>query len=71
MSPNFQHIIPQLPPTAEVFASHQLTYEFRREVVYREDFKQYCDWYYLTAQKHREEYLKMQRDINIFSWFRK
>ena len=65
----FQRIIPNPPPAYDFFATHQLTYEFRQEVQYRENFKSYCEWYRNTAAKHQQEVAKMDRDINIFGWF--
>jgi hypothetical protein len=65
----FRQIIPAIPPAAEIFASYQMAYEFRREAEYRQDLKVYCEWYQLTAQSNRQELAKMRRDINIFGWF--
>lgn len=56
-------------PAAEILKAHQLTREFHQEVEYREDFNQYCQWYYETAERHRQELEKMRGDINIFGWF--
>ncbi len=64
-----RHIIPAPPPAAEIFATYQLAYEFRREAEHREALQQYSDWYYITAQRHRQELEKMRGDINIFGWF--
>ncbi|MBW4573774.1 MAG: hypothetical protein KME08_00655 [Aphanothece sp. CMT-3BRIN-NPC111] len=70
MTPNeFQQIIPAPPPAAEIFATHQLAYEFRREAEHRQELKSYCEWYRTTAELHRQELQKMQGDINIFGWF--
>jgi hypothetical protein len=69
MNEGFQQIVPNIPPAADIFASHHLAQEFRREVEYRDDFQQYCQWYRLTAQKHQQELAKMKKDINIFGWF--
>ncbi|NES83430.1 MAG: hypothetical protein F6K10_19600 [Moorea sp. SIO2B7] len=70
MLEDFQRIMPASPPAAEIFAPYHLSYEFRREVAYREEFKNYCQWYRLTAQQHQQELEKMRQDINIFRWFR-
>ncbi len=56
-------------PAADVLKAHQLTREFHQEVEYREEFAQYCHWYYQTANSHRQELEKMRGDINIFGWF--
>ncbi len=69
MSKEFRQIIPKIPPAAEIFASYQMAYEFRREAEYRQELKIYCEWYQLTAQSNRQELAKMRRDINIFGWF--
>lgn len=60
-------------PTAEgiveVLESQQITREFYAEIHYRDKFEQYCQRYYATAAKHRQELAKMQGDINILGWF--
>lgn len=56
-------------PAAEILKAHQLTREFHQEVEYREDFNQYCQWYYETAERHHRELEKMRKDINILGWF--
>ncbi len=69
MLEEFRQIIPPSTPAAEILVRHQLAFEFRREVEYRAEFKQYCQWYRETAARHQEELAKMQGDINIFRWF--
>ena len=69
MSDGFQHLIPNLPPAADIFNSHQLAYEFRREVQTREDFAAYCRWYHETANQHEQEFKNMRNDLNILGWF--
>ncbi|MGK7926983.1 MAG: hypothetical protein AB4290_17365 [Spirulina sp.] len=69
MPQDFHYIIPQLPPTADLFATHQLASEFRRETEYRQQAKEYCQWYYEVARQHRAELKSMRGDINIFGWF--
>ena len=64
----FRQFIPTSPPAAEIFASYQMAYEFRREAEYRQELKNYCEWYYTTAQNNRQELKKMRGDINIFGW---
>lgn len=71
MSQDFMQIIPEpQQPAAEILQAHQTAQQFYREVKYRENFKNYCQWYYATAQQHQEELQKMRGDINIFRWFR-
>lgn len=53
----------------EALQVHQLTREFHQEVEYRDEFAQYCSWYYQTAARHRQELEKMRRDVNILGWF--
>lgn len=67
----FNQIIPNLPEQADVLESYQLTRDFYREVQYRQELDNYCQWYYEAARQHREELDKMRRDINIFGWFRR
>lgn len=69
MFDKWQSIIPNTPPVADIFSTHQLAWEFRQEVAYREDFAEYCRWYRLTAQQHQQELTKMRGDIPIFRWF--
>lgn len=64
-----QRIIPNLPPASDIWATYHLTYEFRQEVQYRENFKTYCQWYRSAAEKHQLELEKMRQDINILGWF--
>ncbi|NES82128.1 MAG: hypothetical protein F6K10_12395 [Moorea sp. SIO2B7] len=52
-----------------MFATYQLAYDFSQEVEHRQEFEDYCQWYYFTAQSHQEELEKMRGDINIFRWF--
>ena len=56
-------------PAVEILELHQITYDFHQEVRYREEFEHYCQWYYQTAERHRQELEAMQGDINLFSWF--
>lgn len=69
MPEKFQYIIPAQPPAADIFATYQLTYEFYREAQYRQEHERYCEWYRQTADRHRQEWQKMQGDINLFGWF--
>ena len=69
MSQDFRWIIPSPPPQADILEAHHLATEFRREVEYREDFKNYCEWYRQTSLKHQQELEKMRNDINILGWF--
>ena len=62
-------IFPALQPEIEILEAHQVAREFYREVEYREDFANYCQWYYETAERHQKELQKMRGDLNIFGWF--
>jgi hypothetical protein len=53
---------------ANIFQINQLTRQFHEELVHREAFERYCQWYYETAEFHRREWEKMQGDINILGW---
>jgi hypothetical protein len=70
MSQQFSRIIPQPEqPAAEILRATQAAQEFYREVRYRENFNNYCQWYYATAEQHQKELQEMRGDINIFGWF--
>ncbi|MFB2968230.1 hypothetical protein ACE1CD_04605 [Aerosakkonema sp. BLCC-F183] len=71
MSEELRRIIPLSPVAGdEIFAAYQATSEFYQEVRYREEFERYCQWYYTTAQRHRQELQKMKSEVNILGWFR-
>ena len=53
----------------EILEAHQVTYTFYEEVRYRQDFEAYCQWYYDTAERHRQEFESMKNDLNILGWF--
>ncbi len=56
----FQRLIPKSSPeTTEILQSHQLAYDFYRELKHRQAFAEYCQWYHETAQKHQQELTKM------------
>jgi hypothetical protein len=69
MSKDFQYILPQPEPIADILSVYEATYEFRREVQYREELEEYCQWYYAAARQHQEELQRMRNDINVFGWF--
>ena len=72
MPHEFQSIIPEANQlAAEILQAYQTTNEFYREIQYRENFENHCQWYYATAKQHQEELEKMRGDINIFGWFRR
>jgi hypothetical protein len=71
MPGKLRHIIPA--PQAEIeqtFAAYQATSQFYREVQSREAIKRYCDWYYTTAERHRQELQQMRGELNILGWLR-
>ncbi|WP_448564879.1 hypothetical protein [Trichothermofontia sp.] len=71
-SDNMHWIVPSSPDIApEILQVHQLAYDFRYEVEVRREFQRYCQWYYETAKRNQQEFLKMQQDINILGWFRR
>lgn len=72
MSNDLPHILPALPPQAEdVLEAAQVTREYYAEVRTRNEFKQYCQWYYATAAQNRQDLHKMRGEFNIFAWFRR
>jgi hypothetical protein len=56
-----------LPDTVIAF---EMTRNFYREVEYREEQVEYCQWYRRIAQQHQQEFAKMQQDMNVLGWFR-
>lgn len=62
---------PEPPSSAEILQRAKLTHEFYQELKYRQEFEQYCQWYYQTAKQHQQEFQKMQGDLNILGWFRR
>lgn len=65
------HIFPApQPEIEETFAAYQATSHFYREVQSRLAMSRYCEWYYTTAERHRQELQQMQGELNILGWFR-
>ncbi len=72
MSRNLPLIIPSpQPEVEETFASHQTSHQFYQEVQARSEFKNHCEWYYTTAECHRQELEKMRGELNFFRLFRR
>lgn len=72
MSKNLPYIIPSPPPQIdEAFAAYQTTHQFYHEVQTRAEFRRYCEWYYSTAERNRQDLQKMRGELNIFQWFRR
>ncbi|MBW4624209.1 MAG: hypothetical protein KME49_01510 [Brasilonema octagenarum HA4186-MV1] len=72
MSQELSQIIPS--PQSEVedtFSAYQTTHQFYTEVQTRSEFKQYCERYYITAERNRQDLEKMRGELNIMRWFRK
>jgi len=69
MPDEFQRIVPAPPPAVDIFATYQLASEFHREIQYRQEYQRYCEWYQLTAERHRQELQKMRGELNLFGWF--
>ncbi len=72
MSQELRRIVP-LPESQveETIAVNETAHQFYREVEVRSEFRDYCEWYYATAQSNREELEKMRGELNIFQWFRR
>ena len=68
MPEKFQFIVPAPPPPADIFAAYQLAHQFYREAHHRDEQERYCEWYRLTAERNRQEFQKMQGDLNLFGW---
>ncbi len=65
----FQRIIPQTPQeTVEILESHQLAYDFYRELKHRQAFIEHCQWYHETARQHQRELEQMNRPFNPLRW---
>ena len=72
MSQELTHILPLLQPEVEEnLTAHEATREFYSEVEARLEFQRYCEWYYVTAENHRQELARMRGELNIFQWFRR
>jgi hypothetical protein len=72
MSKNLPYILPfPQPQIEETFAAHQTTHQFYQEVQTRSEFRRYCEWYYTTAERNRQDLERMRGELNIFQWFRK
>lgn len=56
-------------PKPEILEVYQFTHEFYNEVEHRQQFDRYCQWYYATAERHRQELQQMQSDFNLLGWF--
>ena len=69
--PDQLRFVTSAPVQQEVLEAYEVTYEFRREVQYRQDFERYCQWYQLIAERHRQELAKLRGDVNILGWFRR
>ena len=70
MPNELQQIIPAPQPEIEDFAVFRVASQFYREVESRENLQRYCDWYYATANSHRQELQQMRGELNILGWFR-
>lgn len=72
MPENLPYILPSLQPQVEnTFAVYQTTHQFYFEVQKRSEFQRHCEWYYVTAEQHRQELKRMRCEVNILAWFRR
>jgi hypothetical protein len=69
MPEHFHYIEPAPIPHADIFATQQLTFDFRRETQYRQTLKSYYSWYHSIAQQHRQELSQMRQEANLLRWF--
>ncbi|MBK4730825.1 hypothetical protein JJD41_13275 [Oxynema sp. CENA135] len=65
----FLPLFPTPTVAGESLEAAQITRDFYREVQYRQEFDRHCQWYYETAERHRQELEKMRGDLNLFGWF--
>ncbi len=72
MPDELRRIIPApQPEIQDTFAAYQTTRQFYQEVQSRAELNTYCDWYYTTAELHRQELQQMRGELNILGWFRR
>ena len=72
MTDELRRIIPTpQPEIANIFATYEATSQFYQEVQSRQAVKLYCEWYYTTSKRHRQELQQMRDEFNILSWFRR
>lgn len=72
MPEELRRIIPlPQPEIEETFAIYQTTNEFYQEVQSRDALSRHCEWYYTTADRHRQELQQMRGELNILGWFRR
>ncbi len=72
MSRNFPQIIPSpQPEVEETFAAYQTSHQFYQEVQVRSELKRHSEWYYTTAECHRQELERMRGELNFFRLFRR
>jgi hypothetical protein len=69
----FEHLSPRSLATpqdvVEYLKLQHIAQEFRLEIEYREQFEAYCDWYYRIAEQNRQDYGRMQSELNLWEWF--
>ena len=56
---------------SEVLILHQLTYEFKQETTFRQDFEAHCQRYYELSKQNQREHATMQLELDLFSLFRR
>jgi len=66
-----RHIIPAPQPKSSNLCCVPYNAPVYQEVQSREAIKLYCDWYYTTAERHRQELQQMRSELNILGWFRR
>lgn len=57
------------PLSVETWDSQRVSRDFYQEVAYRQAHERHCEWYNRLAKQHRQEVIKMQRDVNLLGWF--
>lgn len=56
--------------TQDILESHQLTYDFYRELKHRQAFAEYCQWYKETALQNQRDLARMNQGFFLFRLFK-
>lgn len=69
----FEYLSPRSLATPQDVIEHlelqHIAQEFRLEVEYRQQFEEYCEWYYRTAAQNYRDYVQMQSEPDVREWF--
>ena len=56
---------------AEVLILHQLTYDFKQEATFRQNFEAHCKRYAELSKQNQSEHAAMQSELDLFGIFRR